>query len=62
MLRYSFQARDRETYQTTGWTGTFQAKWNDIFAAIAPLMINEVSDTALKDDWTNLSELFGSQS
>src|SRR5436190_3612700 len=25
MLRYSFQARDRETYQTTGWTGTFQA-------------------------------------
>ncbi|MCR4318977.1 MAG: DUF4062 domain-containing protein [Candidatus Brocadiaceae bacterium] len=47
-IRYSFTARDPTTYQSVNWTGKFQVTWNDIFAAIGPLMINEASEPTLR--------------
>jgi hypothetical protein len=47
LLKYTFAAYDPLTYMTTNWNGSFYARWNDIFAAVAPLMINEASDSAL---------------
>lgn len=47
-IRYSFAASNPDTYQSTNWTGKFQVRWNDMFATIAPLMINEASEPALK--------------
>ena len=46
-LRYSFSVYDPTTYRTATWTGWFHATWNKMFAAVAPLMINEVTDAAL---------------
>jgi hypothetical protein len=47
-MRYSFEAKNNDTWAETTWTGKFQATWNSIFSAVAPLMINEISDYALK--------------
>jgi hypothetical protein len=47
-LRYSFNARNRLTYDSSSWTGTFQATWNQLFGVLAPLMINEASEYRLK--------------
>jgi hypothetical protein len=48
-LRYSFSSQNNKTpYGTTNWTATFQATWNEIFAVLGPLMINEASEGALK--------------
>ena len=47
-MRYSFESRDNDTLNKAIWTGKFQATWNSIFSAVAPLMINEISDYALK--------------
>ncbi len=52
-LSYRLEARDITTYVTTNWTGKFQATWNSIFASVAPLLINEMSDRALKAAFDN---------
>jgi len=54
-LRYSFTSRDR-TYHRSSWTGSFQATWNEMFAVLAPLMINEASDGTLKAGLDRFSE------
>ena len=48
-LRYSFRSKGWEAYGTTDWIGTFQTTWNSLFGILAPLMINEVSEPALKN-------------
>lgn len=46
-LRYSFRSQD--TFGTTlHWIGTFQTTWDSLFGILAPLMINEASEPALK--------------
>jgi hypothetical protein len=47
LLRYAFEAYDPDSFRTVNWQGSFYAAWNDIFAGVAPLMINEASDSAL---------------
>jgi hypothetical protein len=47
-LNYGFSSQASGEYNKSSWTGTFQATWNDIFAFLAPLMINEASDDELK--------------
>jgi hypothetical protein len=48
-FKYSFSSRNISTHTTSSWTGSFQATWNEIFAILAPLMINEASDDTLKN-------------
>ena len=45
---YSVSGTNQSTYQTMNGTGKFQVTWNDIFAAIGPVMINEASEPALR--------------
>jgi len=52
-LNYHFDSRDRTTYKGTKWTGNFQTTWNSIFGSVAPLMINETSDRALRAAFNN---------
>lgn len=47
-LKYKFRSTSEEGYPTTNWTATFEASWNDLFAAIAPLMIHEAAESSLK--------------
>lgn len=47
-LRYGFKAFDDGEYQHSSWSGSFQATWNTLFGALAPLMINEAPEDALK--------------
>lgn len=46
-IKYGFQTYDRH-FTTQKWTAHFSASWNEIFAAIAPLMIHEASDGTLR--------------
>ena len=48
-LRYSFSSENSINYDRSNWTGTFQATWNEMFAVLAPLMINEASDYTLME-------------
>ena len=48
-LKYSFTSQSRLSFQTTDWTGTFQATWHELFAVAAPLMISEASEDAIKE-------------
>lgn len=47
-IRYSFGVQARYDYDWTPQTANFKASWNDIFAAVAPLMIHELSETRLQ--------------
>lgn len=54
-LKYSFDSKDVSTWESYEHTEIFKATWNRIFGVLAPLMINEASDYALKsgiDDFT----------
>jgi hypothetical protein len=45
--KYSFASYDPRTFTRSDWSGTFQTTWNEIFAALAPLMISEASERTL---------------
>ncbi|MHC1689184.1 MAG: DUF4062 domain-containing protein [Methanothrix sp.] len=47
-LRYSFSSR-KGYDDSSNWTSIFRATWNDMFAILAPLMINEASEGTLKN-------------
>jgi hypothetical protein len=49
-FRFSFEVGESGAYswRTTTWTSGFRATWDEIFFVIAPLMINEATETALK--------------
>ena len=43
-IQVKFDARDPGTFKRTSFTGHFGATWDEIFAAVAPTMINEASE------------------
>jgi hypothetical protein len=48
-LRYSLISQNKITYDRWNLTKIFQVTWNEMFAVLAPLMINEASEDTLKD-------------
>lgn len=54
-LSYSFEAHNTTSFRHTGYKGNFKASWNSIFSSVAPLMINEVADYALKGALNNFA-------
>jgi len=60
-LRFSFRsATSGMSWQTTSWTSSFFASWNDIFSVIAPMMINEATEPAIRsalNSWTEEQRL-----
>lgn len=47
-FKFSFRARDPDTYESKRWTSSFSVSWDEIFSVVAPLMINEASETTIK--------------
>ena len=55
-LNFSFVASpDQYSFHGTGYKHHVEAAWDEIFAAVAPLMINEVSDEQLSNALTGFS-------
>lgn len=55
-VRFSFSATAPGAYQSTPWSASFAPTWNEIFACIAPLMIHEATEAALKNALDSLAE------
>lgn len=55
-ISFSFTAVSHESFKTSDWSSNFTPTWNEIFARIAPLMIHEATELALKNALDNLSE------
>lgn len=53
---FSFAATAPGEYQSTTWSATFSPMWNEVFACIAPLMIHEATEPALKNALDSLAE------
>lgn len=47
-VEFTFNATPPGEYKSATWSTSFGTTWNDIFAAIAPLMIHEAAEPALK--------------
>lgn len=56
LVRYSFAATALGEYSSKTWTGCFASTWNELFASIAPLMIHEATEEAMKNALDNLAE------
>ena len=54
-VRFSFSARPPDEYSSATWSSTFSPTWNEIFAAIAPLMIHEAKEPSFKNALDNLA-------
>lgn len=54
-IKFSFSATAPGEYQSTTWSSSFSPSWNEIFASIAPLMIHEATEPALKVALDNLA-------
>jgi hypothetical protein len=55
-VSFTFSATAPGVYQSNSWAGTFSPSWNEIFACIAPLMINEATEPKLKSALDDLAE------
>ena len=55
-IGFSFSATPPGEYQSSRWSASFNPTWNEIFACIAPLMIHEATEPALKTALDSLSE------
>lgn len=55
-VRFSFAATSPGEYESATWSSTFTPTWNAIFAHIAPLMIHEATEPALKNALDSLAE------
>lgn len=55
-IRFSFSATAPDDYQSATWSTTFNPTWNEIFSCIAPLMIHEANEPALKNALDKLAE------
>ena len=55
-VRFSFYATAPGTFQDATWSSSFTPTWNEIFACIAPLMIHEATEPALKSALDSLAE------
>ncbi len=54
-VRYSFNSTPPVGYQSTTWSATFNPTWNELFASIAPLMIQEATEPGLKSALDSLA-------
>ncbi|MBT9609258.1 MAG: DUF4062 domain-containing protein [Aquabacterium sp.] len=54
-VRYSFNATPPGEYRSTTWSATFNPTWNELFASIAPLMIQEATEPGLKSALDSLA-------
>lgn len=55
-IDFSFAATTPGEYQIQTWSSSFSPTWNEMFACIAPLMIHEATEPALKNALDNLAE------
>lgn len=53
---FSFSATPPGEYRSKAWSASFAPTWNEMFASIAPLMIHEATEPALKAALDNLAE------
>jgi hypothetical protein len=58
-LHYTFEARNAAGYTWEGYKSETSASWDEIFAAIAPVMIHEISDEGLKESIDDLVQRKG---
>lgn len=54
-VRYSFRATPPGEFRSTSWSATFTPTWNELFASIAPLMIQEATEPALQNALSSLA-------
>lgn len=47
-LRFSFKAKKFTDYDWTEWKATYNTSWNQLFSVIAPLLINEATESTIK--------------
>jgi len=55
-IGFSFGATPPGEYSARTWTSNFTPTWNEVFACIAPLMIHEATEPALKNSLDDLAE------
>lgn len=55
-IGFSFAVTAPGQYQSNTWPSSFSPTWNEMFACIAPLMIHEATEPALKNALDNLAE------
>lgn len=55
-IGFSFSAKTPGEYGSKTWSSRFSPTWNEMFACIAPLMIHEATEPALKNALDNLAE------
>lgn len=56
-IEFTFTATAHGDYRRTSWSSRFSPTWNEMFACIAPLMIHEAPETALKVALDSFSEI-----
>jgi len=47
-FKYSFDARDPETYESMNYDATTSVTWNRVFALVAPKLITEAAEAAVR--------------
>ncbi len=57
LVRYSFAATAPGEYSPGTWSGSFTSTWNELFASMAPLMIHEATEQAMKKALDTLAEV-----
>jgi len=55
-IDFSFSATAPGEYRSQTWSSNFSPTWNEMFACIAPLMIHEATEPALKNALDNFAE------
>lgn len=55
-ISFSFYATPPGEYQSKRWSTSFTPSWNEVFACIAPLMIHEATEPALKNALDGFAE------
>lgn len=55
-VRFFFEAAAPGAYESKTWSSNFTPTWNDLFACIAPLMIHEATEAAMKNALDSLAE------
>lgn len=55
-FRFSFRSTAYNEFESKLWSATFSPTWNEIFASVAPLLINEASETTIKGALNSLVE------
>lgn len=56
LLRFSFRATDPAGYPSATWNSNFSPTWDDLFSVVAPLMIHEAPEEAIKAALDSLVE------